>query len=334
MIQFDTKSLKEEARRRVASAPGSQNLVLIYCGVLAALALASNGLQLYLDSQISATGGLGGMGLRSVLQTLQSVLSYVNTFFGPFWQVGFLFCMINVVRGQPAGPANLGEGFRRFGRVLTFTLNNALVTMVLAIISMFAASMLFSISPWAMEFAEVMGPTLTDPNLFLADGTINMEMIPTDAMMVMLPPLMLFFALVFLPLQTFVGYALRMAPYLLMEGRHMTGMAAMILSWKMTRGHRMQLLKLDLSYLYYYALLFAAVLVGYLDVWLTLAGISVGVNETVLYFATLALYLVAELAISLWKKREVDAASILLYESIAHPEPEQRAEQNIIIDSM
>ncbi len=334
MIQFDTKSLKAEAQRRVAAAPGSQTLVLLYCGVLALLTLATNGLQLYLDSQISSTGGLSGLGLRSVLQTVESVLSYINTFFGPFWQAGFLFGMISLVRGTPVGPKHLGEGFRRFGRVLAYTLNNALLTMVLAFVSMLAGSMIYSVSPWAMDFAEAMGPALSDPNLILADGTVNMELIPMDAIMVMLPPLMIIFALIFLPLQIYVNYALRMGQYLMMEGGLMTGMGAMLLSWRLTKGHRMQLLKLDLSYWYYYALLFGAALVGYLDVWLSLAGISLPIDATVLYFVTLVLYLVAELAISLWKKREVDTASILIYESILHPEPAQQDTQIIPADSI
>lgn len=322
MIQFNIKHLKDEARSRVAAAPcDSRMLVLIYCGVLAALALASSGLQFFLDSQISSTGGLSGLGLRSVLQTVQSVLSYVNMFFGPFWQMGFLYCIIAIVRGKQTGPKDLGEGFRRFGRVLAYTANNALITVTLSILSLYAASFLFSLSPWGADFAEAMGPALTDPNLFTAEGTINMDLIPMEALMIAAPVLVVMFAVVFMPLQIAVNYALRMAPYLLMEGGQMGAMAAMVLSWRMTKGHRFQFLKLDLSYWWYYAMLFVAALVGYLDVLLSLAGIAVPIDATVLYFLTMGLYLAAELVISLWKKREVDAASVLMYEAIAHPEP-------------
>ena len=321
MTQVHIQSLKAEARRRVGAFPTDiRMLVLVYCGVLAALSLAGSGLQFYLDSQISSTGGLGGLGMRSVLQTVESVLSYINTFFGPFWQAGFLFCIIGIVRRQQTGPKNLTEGFRRFGRVLSYTLNTALITIILSIGAVYISSFLFSLSPWGRDFAEAMGPVMTDPNLFTAEGAINMDLIPMDAMMIAVPAMVVIFALVFTPMQLFVSYALRLGQYLLMEGKHMTGMAAIMLSWKMTKGHRLQFLKLDLSYWWYYVLLFVAGIVGYLDVILALAGISVPIDAKVLYFMTMGAYLALELVISLWKKCEVDAASVLLCESICHPD--------------
>lgn len=313
---FDLNALKAEARERLSQAPGHRMLVLIYLGVLGLLSLSSSALNLYLSSQISGTGGLGGLGLRSVLQTAQSVLSYINTFFGPFWQAGFVFCVIAIVRGQQTGPRDLTQGFHRFGRILSYTLNNALLTMLLAFGALLGASLIFSASPWGTEFAEAMGPVLTDPNLFLADGTVNMDAIPLEALEIMLPPMALFFAGLFLPAQLFVNYAFRMGHYLMMGGNPMTGMGAMILSWKLTRGHRMKFVKLDLSYWWYYLLLGLAMALGYLDVILSGLGITLPVDATALFFLTMVLYLLAELAVSLWKKCEVDAASMILCENI------------------
>ena len=91
MEKLDTRQLQ----RRGAELAGMhrrecRRLVLVYSGVLAAIALGSNGLNLLLDSQMGSTGGLGGLGLRSWLQTGQQILNLVNLFFGPFWSAGFL----------------------------------------------------------------------------------------------------------------------------------------------------------------------------------------------------------------------------------------------------
>lgn len=323
---FDLRALKQQARDRVAQTPNARMLVLVYLGVLGVLGLASGGLNLYLNSQISGTGGLSGLGLRSVLQTVQMALSYANMLFGPFWQAGFLFCVIRMVRGQQTGPRELGEGFHRFGRIISHALNSGLVTLGLLFVSVYAGSFLFSFSPWGADFAEAMGPVLTDPNLFNAEGMINLDMIPMEAMRIAAGPLMVMIFLVFLPLQAYVSYGFRMSRYLLMQGGLMTGLGALLLSWRMTRGHRTKFLRLDLSYWWYYLLLALALVLGYLDVILSALSLPLPVNAKVMFFVTMVLYLAAEMAISLWKKCEVDAASVLICEEIlkAHNEAIQQ----------
>ena len=86
------------------------------------------------------------------------------------------------------------------------------------------------------------------------------------------------------------------------------------------RGHKWQMLKLDLSWWWYYLLLTAASVVAYLDMILELLGITVPVDPMVMFFATLAVYCVLFTALSLWKKCEVDASYAMAFESIACPE--------------
>ena len=93
-------------------------LVLVYCVALAVLSLGSSGLNLLLESRIGQTGGLGGLGMRSVLQTVQTILDFVNLFFSTFWSAGFLLAMLAMVRGTAPRVEMLTGGFRRFGRIL------------------------------------------------------------------------------------------------------------------------------------------------------------------------------------------------------------------------
>ena len=145
-------------------------LVAVYCGVIALLSLGSNGLNLYLDSQIGSTGGLGGLGMRSILQTIQEVLTYVNLFFGPFWSAGFLFSMLDMVRGTAPRLEDLTEGFRRFGRILGAVAFEFLTVVLLMMSAVNLAGVVFSLSPMGMEFAQELAPILEDPAIIGADG--------------------------------------------------------------------------------------------------------------------------------------------------------------------
>ena len=60
---------------------------------------------------------------------------------------------------------------------------------------------------------------------------------------------------------------------------------------------------------------------GYLDLILAMVGIPLPMDETVMFFATIAAYCVLITALSLWKKAQVETSYVLAYESIAHPEP-------------
>lgn len=319
MAFLNLKELKSQASARVAaSRTDKRTLVLVYCGVIAALSLGSNGLQLFLDSQISNTGGLSGLELRSVLQTFQSILSYVNMFFGPFWQAGFLFAMIGIARGQDPGPKSLAEGFRRFPRILSYTLWLMLIIFFAAMAATYAASLVFTFSPWGADFAEIMEPVLMDPNLFTSDGSINMDLVPMEAMAVAVPPMAVMMVLIFVPLYAFISYTLRLSTYLMMEGGRVSAMRAMATSARLMKGHRWQLFKLDLSFWWYTALILFATAVGYLDVILSLAGISVPIDSNVMFFGTLVLYCILDLLICLWKKCDVETTYVLAFEAIVN----------------
>lgn len=326
MAILDTKILP---RQGGALAQGQRarcrKLVLIYCGVIAALSLGSNGLYLLLDDQIGGTGGLDGLGLRSVLQTIQEVLSYINIFFTPFWSAGFLYAMLRVVRGEAPKSGDLLEGFRRFGRVLLATLYEAALTLSLAISTFFLAMLIFSFTPMADKFLELMVPIVSDPNIYLADGSINMALIPAEAITTGSIPLICIWMVLLFGVCAYLSYCFRMGPYLMME-RKIGGVAALFESRRMMRGHKRQLLMLDLRFWWYHGLGILVTVVGYLDVILPMVGVELPLSGEAMFFLTLVVYCVLLTALYLWKKCDVDAAYLLAFESIAHPVEEAIAE--------
>lgn len=321
MAILNPKELKYQANQKLACAGGDpRRLVLIYTGVIAALTLGSSGLDLFLDSQIGATGGLSGLGTRSVLQTIQEILDYVNIFFGPFWSAGFLYAMIGLARDRTPTPGDLMAGFRRFGRILACIAVRFLLILVLISGIINLAGILFSFTPWAAAFAEALSGVMSDPNFITAEGAINLSLIPQEAFLAAAIPLICIFLAFFVPVYAYLSYCFRMAMYLVME-LGLGAVRAHIVSAQMMRGHKWQMLKLDLSYWWYYALSLLIGFVGYLDVILSLAGITLPVSATVMFFLTLILYCGLQLVLYLWKKCQVDLTYVLAFQSIAHPDP-------------
>ena len=317
MAVLNPRELKEAADRRIQEAsfdPGK--LILIHTGVIVALNLIVSGLNLYLSEQIGTTGGLSGLGLRSVLQTAQTVLSYFSTFFTPFWSAGLLFAMICVARGQEARPSALLQGFRRLGSVLSYTLLEMLFFVFAATILCYAVTYVYLLTPLASEVMALMEELVTNPEVFLSDGTLNLEAFPMDTIYPMLTPLMILYAVVTVPVVIFLSYQFRMGIFLLVEGIHRGAFGAFLVSAKLMKGHKWQMLKLDLSFWWYYLLEGVLTVVLYLDVILSAVGIALPFTPVIAFFVTIALHGLLQLALHWWVKARIDVTYATAYEAI------------------
>lgn len=315
MSQLNPKLLKAEASQRLSECRGDpRKLIVVYTGVVMVLSLLVNGLTLYLDSQISQTGGLSGLGARSVLETLQTLLSYFTMLFTPFWSAAMLSSVIAIVRHGEADPANFRGGFKP--RVLIFSLLELSITFLLIMICTYAACYIFLMTP----MAESLKAMIESGELISAAGEINMDLFTDDLVFQIAVPLIGIFLALFVPLYVFFLYSIRLALFLLVEGLPTRPMSAIMASFMLMRRHRYQLFKLDLSFWWYYLLNSLISVVAYLDVLLPNLGITLPFNDTVAYFVALILSLVCQLALDLWKKPEVDTAYVLAYDAIAHPE--------------
>ena len=155
---------------------------------------------------------------------------------------------------------------------------------------------------------------------------MNLALLPAEALAEAMIPMLVLVLVIFVPLYTWLSYGFRLALYLVMDDAA-SGVQAHFVSLRLMRGYKWQMLKLDLSFWWYYALLGLTAVVGYLDLILALLGISVPIDATVLYFVTMGAYCLMQIALALWKKCPVDAAYALAWEAIVHPEPEQALAQ-------
>lgn len=288
MAIFDLHGLRQRASELDrANRVHSRKLVLVYCGVLALLSLGGNALMLLLDARMEGTGGLGGLGMRSVLQTIEEALYYGTVLFGPFWAAGFAYSMLHMVRGRSPELRDLTQGFRRFGRILGATLYQVLLS-----ISMVLAT--------ATITTLLTAPLVKDP----VHATLA-ETLVVDGVWLVL----------FLTIFIRILYSFRMSVYLMMD-RQIGGVASLFLSRRLMRGRKRQLFRLDLSYWWYYVLGLIFSVVGYLDAVFVVLGIELPMDPTVMFFGTMIVYFVLNTALSLWKKCEVDAACMLFYEEV------------------
>lgn len=321
MAILNPRQLKQEAAHRLSRGPSDPRLqVLLYTGVMVGLNLLVNGLNLLLNEQISGTGGLSGLGARSMLQTVQTLLTYFSAFFSPFWLAGFLYSMIRTARLEQTQPTDMLFGFRRGLRVLSHSLLDFIVLFGVMYVCLMIACYAYLFTPLSNDFAEAMMPLLESGALITADGMINMEVVPMELIYQAGVPVMIIFLLLFLPAYVFLSYCLRLSLYLLLEGPQIGAIGSYIQSLKLMKGHKFQMLKLDLSFWWYYLLEAALAVVCYLDVILPALGIELPFNATVAYFVSLALYGVLQIALYVWKKAEVETTYVLAYEAIAHPE--------------
>lgn len=299
----DRRGLKDAAREAIAGAAyDPKRLILIHTGAMVALSLILTLVDYVLQQQISGTGGLGGVGLRSVLETIQTVLLIGQVLSVLFWQIGYIYAALRITRGQAAGPGSLLEGFRRFFPVLRLRLLLALLYSGLTMLCVYAASILFSLTPWSEPILAAYEAG-TEEALLAAMDTV---MLPLTGVM----------GLVMLIVVVPYAYRLRMTEYALMDDPAAGARRAIRKSRMMMRGNRLQLLKLDLSFWWFYALEIVVAMLAYGDLLLPMFGVALPWSDTVSYYVFLVVCYLGQLALYWWRGNDVRLTYALAYQSM------------------
>ena len=123
----DTRQLKTFSTQRLERNQAAEKIVLLF----AALALGSSALvsliNYLISLQISKSGGLGNLGIRSVLSTVQTMLPLVQSLLVKILELGYLAAMLRVARGQFVSERTLKLGFDRFWPLLRLLLIEGLI---------------------------------------------------------------------------------------------------------------------------------------------------------------------------------------------------------------
>ncbi len=282
---MNIRSLKKAAAERLSNPscnPG--RLALIHTGAAVALSLLMTLVNFLLERQMGTTGGLAGIGTRTVLSSIQMILLIGGSAVMPFWDAGFMRAALCISRDESAETRTLFEGFRRFGVVLRLTLLRGILVVMIAVFCLQAASMIFMMLPMSNNFMD-------EALKLMESGAVIDDAAVADLMSHMIMVYVLwaaFTGIILVPLL----YRFRLADWAVMDNTR-RALAAFGLSGICTRGNRFFLFRLDLSFWWYYGLQLLAAILAYGDLVLTALGVNVNADTAffVFYLLSLALQL-------------------------------------------
>ena len=320
MVLPDFRTLRSSATRSLADAQNPKWIIFVHTGIVLLVTLILALADFLLEQQISNTGGLGGMGSRSVLNTIRSVLQLAQSIILPFWQIGYLYYTVKIAQGEDVGTYGLTEGFRRLGPVLRLKLLMSGILFLIMMASSYMSSSIFMFTPWSGPLYDALIPMMTGG---IDEGAIMdiYETLPMSSII----PLMVIFCICFIAVYLFVFYRYRLAEMWLMDHPGKGAFAALRNSRHMMSGNCISLLKVDLHFWWFYLLeaLVSAVTFG--DVLLKAAGIPLPFSETAAFYIFLAAALTLQLALYVWRQNEVRVTYAHVYVAlkplVEDPEP-------------
>ena len=315
----NTSEIKAAALRRLTDAGQAKRIAAIYAGVTLGLSALVTILGLVLEAMMSGATGLGGMGRRTILSSIQSMLPWVVGLITMCVELGYQAAMLRVARGQYASPRTLRLGFDRFWVLLRCILLEGVILFAIAFGGIYIATMLFMLTPFSGRVMEVLSPVLENVTLLSPEMVLD-EALYDQLMQAMIPAFVMC-AIVVAAAAIPVLYRLRMARFVIIDKPGIGALAALRESRKMMKGNCLRLVKLDMSLWQYYIGCVFASLLCYGDVLLPMMGVRFPWSDTVSYYLFFALYLAVQFAVYYFLKNQAEVAYSIAYDSIRPKEP-------------
>lgn len=321
MTIADRTAIRQTAADRLGQASYSpKKLALIYAAAALGVNLVAALLDLALAQGISNTGGLSGMGMRSVLETVRVVLQYAGSIALPFWGFGFMFAALGMARGEASRPASLLEGFRRFGPVLRLQLMQGFLYVGVGSICFYAGTFLYALSPLAAPLRELLEPMLQDMQS-VEQMEQALAQLPVEELVRIVWPLLLITGLVCAVVMIPLVYKLRLASWFVMDEPGTGALVAMVRSIRCMRRNGWKLFRLDLSFWWYYLLLGVSAVVVYGDLLLSALGISLPMSADAAWIVFYLLGLGVQLVVYWQTHSYVQTAYGVAYDLLRQQDP-------------
>ena len=315
----DRKGLKAAAEQALSKASYDPRLLaVIHTGVALGVSLVLTLISYFLTRQIDSTGGLAGMGTRSVLSTAQAMLSIGSAVIMPFWEIGFIAAAIRMARQQSATPDTLLSGFRRLGPVLRLNLLRALIIGLISFACLQVSSVIFIMTPLSIPIMEA-------TEALMAQGAPVIDEALIQSLIPHILPVYGIFGVLFCVIAIPVLYRFRMADFAIMDLEPAGALRALGASHKMMRYNRLSLFKIDLQFWWFYALQIFGVALCYGDEILPAVGIRLPFSGDTAFFLFLGIYLIFQLALAWFAQSRVQTTYACVYEALLpeylDPEP-------------
>lgn len=306
---LNPRSLREDANRALARGRDPKKLVYTYAGIATALSLMMVLANLWLDQQISNTGGLSNLGTRAIFSTAQQLLPMIVSLAALCLELGYLSGMMRIARGQYADHTDLKVGFRKFWPLMRLMLLQSLITFLVGILAFQVGSLLFAMTPWAEPMVEMamnlnaMDPASIDEQTLLA-------------FLQQATPMYIIVGIVFLIALIPVLFRLRMAMFCLLDDPNGRAMAAIGTSNRMMRGRFGAMLKIDLSLWLYYAATVVMSVLMYSNLLLPALGVELPLDPLVFSLTVYGAALVLQFIIQVTLRNKVEAVYLTAYDRL------------------
>lgn len=315
MEKLNFRTLSDTAKRNLEPKKReTQRIVLLYLVITTLLSLAASALTLLLSDRIAGTGGLRGMGLRSVLSTAQTLLPMVQTLVFMGLQLGYHDAALGVSRDKPVSLDTLWGGFRRFFPLLRAYLLQGMFYGATGFLCLYLATYIFLLLPASADFRNVIMPVIESASVL--SGEIVLDEATLNTASAALKPLIWVFLPLFLAVFIPMHYQYRLTIYRIIDQSHPRAFAALLESRALMRRSRLTLLKLDLRLWWYYAAQLLLQALCYGDVLLALAGIALPFSDTVAYYLFLILSLALQFVFQYLTMNRVSVTYAVFYDEL------------------
>lgn len=313
------KYLKVKAANRLKTGKEPQKVVLIYAAILAAAALAGNLAGYLLGGQISQAVGLQGMNTRAVLSTATVVVTIAQLLLVEGLALGYCAAMLRIARGQYASGSTLKAGLERLWLLVRTRLLEGVILTAMSFALCMVVVNIYLLTPFSNRLVLSKMPLVEAGEL----TTEAMLSLWSTAYQVLLPVTVLY-VVALIPLLWYFSAVYRLVDYLLIEKPQLGALGALQESRRRMRGSMRMLLRVDLSFWWYY-LLQATTKVLYPGLILAALGVTLSVSPTVFLVAALVIYLAADFAVRYFFSNRVAVTYALFYDSLCPKEAETGA---------
>lgn len=312
------RTLRDASRHSLASVRDPKRIILIHSGITLAVSLLLVLANYLLDLQISKGTGLSSFGTRSALETAQRVLMLIRSIALPFWQMGYIFYTLKTAQGTDVGSRGLLAGFQRFGAILRLRILMIGILILVAVISTYISSMIFSLTPWSAQLMDAMAPLMEGT----ADEATILAVYQSIPLSVFLP-LLIIILCAFLALIIPVFYRYRMADLWLMDHPNQGALAALHNSRKIMKGNAVAVFKIDLRFWWFFVPELLIALLAYGDLLLEACGLPLPFGENGAFYLFYILSAAAQLGLYYWKQNDVSVTYAHVYEALKPTAEEQ-----------
>lgn len=327
------KLIKDAAGARLADTPQRSRILLIYCGIVLGMNLVSTLLDLYLARQMSGAGGLGKLGTRAFLSSIQSLMPMITNLVGILLEFGLLAATLRIAREQYVSANTLRAGLQKAFPLLLFTLFQGAMYLGLAFIVVYVCSILFVLTPFSQPMADMLMPMLleqSDPYALLDAIALDSELM--SRLMKAMLPVYILSILVFIPAALFFGYRMKFCQLILLDDpRVISPFRALGRSFRLTRRHFWDLVRLDLSYWYVYLLDALTLVLLFGEAIASALGIALPWSQEVGSYLFYGLYLVGSGLVMYFLRPQLLVAQAIQYDALA---PKEEPKNQVVLGNI